>query len=114
MSGAHSFVLANEWVLTGLLIAYSQILGIASPFSSMLERAFAVIEGLLRRVARNDGLRSIEPFAGEGARATRTILWKHVADAFDLRAHPFEFFFDFFVAAVDVVDAVDDGFAVGD
>jgi hypothetical protein len=31
-----------------------------------------------------------------------------------LGAYGFQLFFDFFVAAVDVVDAVDDGFAVGD
>jgi hypothetical protein len=38
---------------------------------------------------------------------------EHVAYAFDLGAYGFQFFFDFFVAAVDVVDAVDNGFAIG-
>src|SRR6202040_1289183 len=41
-------------------------------------------------------------------------LWEHVADAFDLGADGLEFFFDFFVAAIDMVDPVDNGFAVGD
>jgi hypothetical protein len=40
-------------------------------------------------------------------------LGEHVADAADLGAYGFQFFFDFFVAAVDVVDAVDYGLAVG-
>ena len=35
------------------------------------------------------------------------------SDAADLRAHSPEFFFDALVAAVDVVNAVDDGFALG-
>ncbi len=35
------------------------------------------------------------------------------ADALDFRADAAQFFFNVFVAAVDVVDAVDDGFAVG-
>ena len=39
---------------------------------------------------------------------------EHFSDALDLRADSFELFFDVFVATVDVVDAVDDGFAVGD
>src|SRR5579863_1708543 len=41
-------------------------------------------------------------------------LGEHFADAFDLRADSLELLFNIFVAAVDVVDAVDDGFAVGD
>ena len=41
-------------------------------------------------------------------------LRKHFTDAFDLGADGAEFFFDVFVAAIDVVDAVDDGFAIGD
>jgi hypothetical protein len=41
-------------------------------------------------------------------------LREHVADAADLGANSFQFFFDLFVASVDVVDAVDDGLAVGD
>src|SRR5437868_7551535 len=41
-------------------------------------------------------------------------LREHFTDAFDLRAYGFEFFFDIFVSAVDVVDAVDDGLSVGD
>ena len=39
---------------------------------------------------------------------------EHFADAFDLGADGAEFFFDVFVAAIDVVDAVDDGLAIGD
>jgi hypothetical protein len=38
---------------------------------------------------------------------------EHFADAFDLRAHTAKFLFNIFVAAVDVIDAVDDGFPVG-
>jgi hypothetical protein len=34
-------------------------------------------------------------------------------DPFDIRPHRAQFAFDFFVAAVDVVDAVDAGFAAG-
>ena len=49
------------------------------------------------------------------ARSQRqAILGKHISDSFDLSADGLEFFFDFFVAAVDVVDAVDDGFTVRD
>src|ERR1022692_4329681 len=44
----------------------------------------------------------------------KSMLRKHVADAADLGADGFQLFFDFFVTAVDVVDAVDDGFAIGD
>ena len=40
-------------------------------------------------------------------------LREHVADAADLGANGFQFFFDLFVASVDVVDAVDYGLAVG-
>ena len=36
------------------------------------------------------------------------------ADAANLRAHSAQFLFDIFVAAVNVIDAVDDGFAIGD
>ena len=35
-------------------------------------------------------------------------------EAFDVGADGAEFFYDVFVAAIDVVNAVDDGFAVGD
>ena len=40
-------------------------------------------------------------------------LREHVAYAFDLGAYGFQFFFDLLIAPVDVVDAIDDGFAVG-
>ena len=39
---------------------------------------------------------------------------EHLSDALDLRSHAPKFFFDVFVPAIDVIDAVDDGFAVGD
>jgi hypothetical protein len=39
---------------------------------------------------------------------------QHVSDAADLGSDGAELFFDLFVASIDVVDAVDDGFAVGD
>ena len=42
------------------------------------------------------------------------LLGEHLSDALDLGADGAELFFDVFVAAVYVVDAVDDGFAVGD
>ena len=41
-------------------------------------------------------------------------LGEHFADAFHLSAHGTELFFDALVTAVDVVDAIDDGFAIGD
>src|SRR5712691_6465131 len=41
-------------------------------------------------------------------------LGQDLADAADLGAYAFEFFFDIFVSAVDVVDAIDDGFAFRD
>ena len=43
-----------------------------------------------------------------------SFLGEHFADAFDLGADGAELFFDVLVAAVDVVDAVDDGLAIGD
>jgi len=52
-----------------------------------------------------------------------TILWwcepplafaEDVAHAADLGAYSAELFFEVFVAAVEVVDAVEDGFAIGD
>jgi hypothetical protein len=49
-----------------------------------------------------------------GVRCYAIRLRQDVADPADLGADGFQFFFDFFVAAVDVVDAVDDGFAIGD
>ena len=39
--------------------------------------------------------------------------WSWGVEAFDLGAYVLEFFYDLFVAAVDVVDAFDDGFALG-
>ena len=44
----------------------------------------------------------------------RLLLAEDVAHAADLSSYPTEFFFDAFVAAIDVVDAVEDGFSVGD
>ena len=40
-------------------------------------------------------------------------LGEHFSDALDLRADAFQLFFNVLVAAVDVVDTIDDGFAVG-
>ena len=40
-------------------------------------------------------------------------LGEHVADSADLGSYSFQFLFDFFVAPVEVVNAVDYGFAVG-
>ena len=39
---------------------------------------------------------------------------EHVADAADFGAQRFEFLFDMLVAAIEVIDAVDDGLAIGD
>ena len=47
-------------------------------------------------------------FCGDG------FLGKHFADAADLGADSLQFFFNVFVTTIDVVDAVDDGLAVGD
>ena len=44
---------------------------------------------------------------------SRRSLGQHVSEAADLGSDGFEFLFDFLVAAVEVVDAVDDGLAVG-
>src|ERR1700687_2383102 len=37
---------------------------------------------------------------------------EHLADAADLGSDAFQLFFNVFIAAVDVVDAIDDGFSV--
>src|SRR6476660_58878 len=44
----------------------------------------------------------------------RRALGEYLADAANLRAHAFELFFNALISAINVVDAVDDGFAVGD
>src|SRR5437879_239429 len=41
-------------------------------------------------------------------------LWEHFADAFHLRAHAAKLFFDTFIAAIYVINAIDNRFAVGD
>ena len=41
------------------------------------------------------------------------LLAQDLADATNLGAYAFEFFFDIFVAAIDVVDPVNDGLAIG-
>ena len=57
----------------------------------------------------------IDVVAGPSAISLRGdgLLRKHLSDASDLRADGLELFFDMFVAAIDVVDAVDDCLAIG-
>ena len=50
----------------------------------------------------------------DGARQLSTLLREHFADALDLCAQPTELFFDSLITAVDVIDAIDDGFPVSD
>ena len=47
-------------------------------------------------------------FCGDG------FFGEHLADTADLGSDSFQLFFDVLVAAIDVVDAVDDGFAIRD
>ena len=41
-------------------------------------------------------------------------LGKHISHTFDLGTDATKLLFDIFVAAVNVVDAIDDGFPIGD
>jgi|tagenome__1003787_1003787.scaffolds.fasta_scaffold20984463_5 hypothetical protein len=54
--------------------------------------------------------------AGPGLRhhSWHSLLGQHLADALDLRADSTKLFFNALIAAIDVVDAVDDGLAFGD
>ena len=40
--------------------------------------------------------------------------WGSTAHAADLRSDTTQFFFNLLVSAIDVIDAVEDGFAIGD
>ena len=77
------------------------IYGIVSPKTSNSSFIAGFIVGFSRR------LRS-----GSRSRELSCFLRQHFANALDLRAYAAEFFFDALVAAVDVIDAVDDGLAI--
>ena len=69
---------------------------------------------------REDGTAARDP-RGTDKRLTQMLLVdggftarENLPDAANLRPYAFQLFFDVLVAAIDVIDAIDDGLAVGD
>ena len=64
-------------------------------------------------LARDGGIFGLDACESRPASVLQLPLREHVADAADLGANRLQFFFDLFVASVDVVDAVNYCFSVG-